>query len=131
MNDKTKLVAGSGAKPTASSNQFIVKVADNFHYMDEDETYTKATYATYAAAVQACADIVHASLLHLAKPGMSGAELYDHYKDFGEDPYVVGAGPGYQPFSSRTYAKYLCESWPAPNPSPNSKPRREPAAQPA
>jgi hypothetical protein len=114
LNDKTKLVAGSGAKPTAPSNQFIVKVADNFPCQDESETCTKGTFATYAAAVLACADIVHESLLNLAKPGISGAELYDEYKDFGEDPYVVGAGPGNQPFNARTYAKYLCETWPDP-----------------
>ncbi len=119
MNDHAKLAAGSGAKPTASSNQFTVRVADNFHYMDESETYTRGSYGTYAEAVKVCADIVCRSLLEAARPGMSGAELYQQYTTFGEDPFVVGAGPDDAPFSAWEYAKLLCDRIRPPAPAPS------------
>jgi hypothetical protein len=110
LSANAKLAAGSGAKPTASSNQFIVRVADNFHYQDESETYTKGSYATYREAVDAAAQIVCDSLLHLAKPGMGGEKLYRAYTMCGEDPFIVGAGPDDPPFSGWGYAKRLCDA---------------------
>jgi hypothetical protein len=106
--ENAKLAAASGASPRPSSNQFTVRVADNFHYQDESETYTKGSYATYREAVDAAAQIVCDSLLHLAKPGMGGEELYRLYTSFGEDPFILGAGPDDPPFSGWGYAKRLC-----------------------
>jgi hypothetical protein len=110
LNDNAKLVAGSGPKPTAFSNQFTVRVADNFHYMDESETYTQGSYATYAEAVNVAAQIVCASLLEFAKSGMSGDELFRLYTSFGADPFIVGSGPEDAPFSAWEYAKRTCKS---------------------
>jgi hypothetical protein len=88
-----------------------VLVADNFHcHPDDDETYTKGSYATYAEAVKVAAKIVCDSLLEHTKPGMNGAELYQLYTTFGDDPFIIGAGPGDPPFSAWGYAKYLCDS---------------------
>jgi hypothetical protein len=114
LSDHAKLAAASGAKPSVSSNQFTVRVADNFHMYDEDDGEAlgdvRGSYATYAEAVRVAAQIVCDSLLHLAKPGMDGAELLGLYKDFGEDPFIVGAGPCDPPFSGWRYAKHLCEA---------------------
>ncbi len=123
MSDIAKSVAGSGASPRPPSNPCTVRVADNFHYQDASETYTQGSYATYAEAVKVSGDIVCRSLLELAKPGMSGTELYQQYTTFGEDPFIVGAGPGDPPFGAWTYAKQLCEAIRSPSPKPTRQGR--------
>ena len=112
MNENAKLAAASGAKPTASSNQFVVKVTDNFHPYDEDDVYTKGVYASYDLALVVAKQVVVESLLHLAtqKPGISGAKLYECYRSFGEDPFIAGAESDYPRFSAWSYAKSLCDS---------------------
>jgi hypothetical protein len=109
LSENAKLAAASGEKPTAPSNQFTVRVADNFHYQDESETYTEGSYATYAEALSVAAQIVCDSLLRLAKPGMSGEKLYRAYTMCGEDAFIVGARPDDPRFSAWGYAKQLCE----------------------
>lgn len=41
---------------------FEVRVADNFHYMDEDEVYTHGSFPTWAEAVTAARKIVDSFL---------------------------------------------------------------------
>jgi len=109
LSDESRPATERGTpKPVASSNQFIVHVADNFHPYDEDEVHTKeGSYTSYARAVLVAKQIVCESLLHLAGPGMSGAELYQAYAAGGEDPFIVGRPEG-APFSAWAYAKHLC-----------------------
>ena len=86
---------------------YKVLVDDNFHYMDEDETYTYGEFETLSEAVNAAKRIVDSSLSEQYKPGMNADELYDLYKNFGEDPYIA---PGFHHdiFSAWDYAKERC-----------------------
>lgn len=111
MSDNTKLVAGSGpTEPPASSNQFEVEVRDNFHYMMPEENYRHGLYGTYAEAVKVSKQIVLHSLLNLARPGMTGAELYRMFVMFGDDPWIWPKPEG-EDFSAWDYAKSLCDSF--------------------
>lgn len=86
---------------------YKVMIDDNFHYMDESERITHGEFATLEAAIDVCKAIVDECLKHGYTPGMSAAELYQHYIGFGEDPWVSGAAGGV-PFSAWTYAKGRC-----------------------
>jgi hypothetical protein len=86
---------------------FIVHVADNFDYMDEDETHTHGEFATWAEAVTAARQIVDDSLAHLSRPGMTEAALYDMYVSFGDDPYIRPEPDG-ERFSAWDYARQKC-----------------------
>jgi hypothetical protein len=96
-----------------SSNQFTVKVGDNFHMYDSDDIYTKGVYASYDLAVVVAKQVVVESLLHLLKqkPGMSCTELYQAYTSGGEDPFIVGARPGDPWFSAWSYAKSVASGF--------------------
>ena len=87
---------------------FRVVVDDNFHYMDEDERYEGATYATVEAALEAARRIVDAYLISVYRPGMTAKELYDNYTSFGEDPFIVGSDAKRVTFSAWDYAKGRC-----------------------
>ena len=82
-----------------------VLVDDNFHYMDEEERYHLASYPSYEAAVAACRRVVDACLVALFKPGMSAEDLWQHYRSFGEDPFVRGPQTSGPSFSAWAYAK--------------------------
>jgi hypothetical protein len=87
---------------------FSVRVADNFHYMDEDETYTHGEFANWSEAVAAAREIVDRHLSQAYQPGMSADALYDEYISFGEDPYIIPVPPG-EHFSAWEYAKERCQ----------------------
>ncbi len=115
MSDNAKLVAGSGAKPTASSNQFRVYISDNFHMHDPDEhPYLQGSYPSLEAAIAVCKARVDEDLEGLRNPRdasstrpRDAAELYSLYCSFGEDPWISGPGPGVL-FSGWDYAKERC-----------------------
>jgi hypothetical protein len=86
---------------------FTVYVADNFHFMDDDETYTHGVFATWAEALTAARQIVDDSLSHHHRPGMTAEELYDTYTSFGDDP-VIRPAPDGEKFSAWDYAKQRC-----------------------
>lgn len=50
---------------------FIVRVADNFHYMDESETYTHGDFPTWDEAVAAARQIVDIYLSDNYQEGMT------------------------------------------------------------
>lgn len=87
---------------------FTVFVDDNFHYMDETERTTHGTFATAEEAVAACKRIVMDSVRSNFRSGMTADELYDSYKSFGDDPFVVSSAGGDVEFSAWEYAKQLC-----------------------
>jgi hypothetical protein len=111
LSDKAPLAAGSGPEPTASSDQFIVKVANNWGPPDEEDYYTLGAYATLEAAITEAKLVVDKSLRRLLKPGMSAEALYKKYTGDGDDPYIRGSGiaPGTTAFSAWKYAKQRCE----------------------
>ena len=90
--------------------RYTVLVDDNFHYQKEDERYELGRFETAAEAVAACQRRVDENLrwLHAQQPGSSPAELYDHYRSFGEDPFVVAEGERVD-FSAWNYAKERSE----------------------
>ena len=90
------------------SVSFNVIVADNFHYMDESENYVHGTFATLEEAIAAAKRIVDEYLASAYKPGLSAAELYHSYVNFGEDPYIAAEGQSGVLFSAWDYARERC-----------------------
>jgi hypothetical protein len=84
---------------------YKVRVADNFHYMDEDESYDAGSFNTIEEAINKCIDIVDQFLTSNYREGMSNKQLFDQYKSFGDDPYIVGDSS----FSAWEYAKKRCK----------------------
>ena len=84
---------------------YRVYVGDNYHYMDESETYTLGPFESRDEAVALSRGIVDDFLVANHRPGMSAAELLELYHLFGEDPSVVPTpGEGAVPFSAWDYA---------------------------
>ena len=86
---------------------YTLHVADNFHYMDESETYKAGEFATWNEAVNAARGLVDRCLAESFRPGMSATALYKTYTGFGEDPYIVPVPEG-ERFSAWEYAKQRC-----------------------
>lgn len=90
------------------TKEYVVQVDDNFHYMDENERYEAARFESLEEAVRYCQDDVRRQLEHYASRTSSPADLVDHYKDFGEDPWIAGPpGTPSVPFSAWTYAEEI------------------------
>lgn len=87
---------------------FELRVADNFHYADPDETYTQGRYATYPEAVAAARRLVEASHAEAHQPGMAAAALFAAYTMFGDDPFVIPEPAG-EHFSAWEYARRRCD----------------------
>jgi hypothetical protein len=88
---------------------YKVMIDDNFDYMDEDARYEHGSYDSAAEAIEVCRRIVEDDLRELYKEGMTSAELYDHYKSFGRDPFIVALeGAERVAFSAWTYAEERC-----------------------
>jgi hypothetical protein len=87
---------------------FTMYVADNFHYMDEDETYIHGVFATWAEATAAARQIVDESLAHHYRPGMTAADLHRMYTSFGDDPFIRPKPDG-EKFSAWDYARQRCD----------------------
>jgi hypothetical protein len=86
---------------------YLVRVADNFHYMDEAEHNTHGTYSTWPEAVAAARSIVDRNLAEYIKPGMTAEELLANYRSFGDDPFIVPSAED-ERFSAWDYAKERC-----------------------
>lgn len=86
---------------------FVVRVADNFHYADEEEAYTHSEHETWEAAVATARRLVDLSLAEHYHPGMSAQALYGWYVAFGDDPYIASPPPG-EAFSAWDYARQRC-----------------------
>jgi hypothetical protein len=71
---------------------YLLRMADHFHYMDEDESYELGHHDTAPTAIAELRCLVNRSLLHLYRPGMSARELFEAYSLFGDDPYIVAEG---------------------------------------
>jgi hypothetical protein len=88
---------------------YTVLVHDNFHYQDEDERCELGRFETGAEAVAACQRVDENLLwLHAQRPGSSPAELYEYYRSFGDDPFIVAEGERAE-FSAWNYAKERSE----------------------
>ena len=85
------------------SGQWFLKVYDNFHYQDEDETYERGPYPSASHALSAAREIVDDSLHKEKRHSQSVDQLLKRYRQFGEDPIVIG--PDDVEFSAWTYAE--------------------------
>lgn len=90
---------------------YKVLIDDNFHFTDESERVAHGLFATAEEALTACRAIVDDFLTDAFQAGMSSSELYDCYKQFGDDPFIVPIGPedGAVNFSAWQYARERCE----------------------
>jgi hypothetical protein len=71
---------------------YLLRMADHFHYMREEENYDLDRYESAAEAVAEARRQVDDCLLHMHKPGMGAAEVWQLYTMFGDDPYVLAEG---------------------------------------
>ncbi|MFA7157521.1 MAG: hypothetical protein WC123_07555 [Bacilli bacterium] len=89
--------------------KYIVKIDDNYHYMDESERINDGGYKTLEEAIDRCKMIVLNNLKELYKKGMDAGDLGAQWAMFGEDPFIVG-GDESVPFSSYEFVnKTLCQ----------------------
>lgn len=84
------------------SGPYEIRVYDNFHYMDLDESYLLGPFATAEQALQKAKEIVRDFLSESAHEHRMVEDLLNHYRMFGEDPTILG-DPKLQ-FSAWDYA---------------------------
>ena len=89
---------------------FVVRVSDNFHYMDDEETHVHGEFATWAEALAAARAIVERSLAAEFRPGITPDGLFDRYTSFGDDPHIIPLPDG-ETFSAWEYAKERCAAF--------------------
>ena len=93
---------------------YTVRVADNFHYRDESETYTLGTFATLAEAEAAAREVVDGFLRGQFKPGMTADALYRLYSGFGDEPFILPGPDDPLPppprFAGWEYARARCDA---------------------
>jgi hypothetical protein len=89
--------------------KFIVKIDDNYHYMDESERRDGGSYSTLEDAIKRCEEITIASLEDFYKEGINAEELRLQWLMFGEDPFIIGDDIEGVPFSARNFiTEELC-----------------------
>jgi hypothetical protein len=90
---------------------YKVLIDDNYHFMDESERIQHGVFATADEAIAACKRIVDECLKPMLQPGMTAMALYEQYKGFGDDPFIMAVDPNDAPltFSAWQYAKEGCE----------------------
>ena len=93
----------------ADKEAYRVFIDDNFHYMDEEYRYQQGAYGDWESAVAVCKRIVDDFLQQNYKPGMKSQELWQQYRDFGEDPFILGPGTDARAFSAWNYARDRCK----------------------
>lgn len=85
----------------------MVFVDDNYHYMDESYRYKLGEYDSWESAVKAAKSIVDEFLIEGLAKTKSADELLKAYKQYGEDPFIVGADAEKR-FSAWEYAASRC-----------------------
>ena len=87
---------------------YIVLVDDNFHDQDRDERHEHGRVDDAAAALAACRRLVDAYLAAAWHAGLTAEELWDNYRMFGDDPFIVCADVPDVAFSAWDYARSRC-----------------------
>jgi hypothetical protein len=87
------------------SGPYQIRVYDNFHYMDRDESYLLGPLATAEEALEVAQTIVREFLEEAADEHRTAEALVSHYRSFGEDPTILGE-PAIE-FSAWDYAEAL------------------------
>jgi hypothetical protein len=86
---------------------YIVRVEENSHYMDESERYTLGEFTDAEVAISAAKRLVDEDLNSLYRAGMTAEQLYQQYTSFGHDAYIISGNESCQ-FSARDYAGERC-----------------------
>ena len=86
-----------------------VFVDENSHYQDESERYKLGEFETYEDAHAAAEKVVDDFLDSAYRNGMSAKALFDSYKMYGEDPFIVPDREDGK-FSAWTYAEHRCKT---------------------
>ena len=97
-----------GPPTSVASNAYVVMVDDNFRYMDQSARWIFGSFTTLESAIQACKRLVDLCLDEYFAPGISAEGLLSQYKNFGDDPFIIGAGDGVK-FSAWDYAALRCQ----------------------
>ncbi len=86
-------------------DKYIVKVDDNFHYMDESERYTAGSYDTLEEAIEKCKKITIENLEGLYEKDIKPNKLLSQWGFFGEDPFIISPSESKIkiPFSARKF----------------------------
>jgi hypothetical protein len=90
-----------------TKQKYVVRILDNFHFMDKSEEYNSGAYDTFEEAVAKCKAIVDEFLESAYKQGMTAKQLYQTYVMYGETPIIHGGKLG--KFSSNEYARERCK----------------------
>lgn len=93
---------------------WTVFVDDNFHAHDESHRYRLGEFEDAEAALAACRAIVDGFLRSKLTPDMTAEALWDGYRQYGEDPFIVGSPE--VTFSAWAYAKAQCTTLCSPRP---------------
>ena len=88
---------------------FTVLVSDNFHDMDEGESYKLGPFETLEGAIVASKEIVDEYLASAYRPEITPTQLYESYMTLGETPYILSSSVEGISFSAFDYAKQRCE----------------------
>lgn len=75
------------------TKKYTVVTADNFHYIEEDETEVARQFSSAEEAIAAAKAILDKVLLHslnISAFAMTAAELFNSYIDFvgGDSPFI-------------------------------------------
>jgi hypothetical protein len=86
---------------------YEVWISDNF---GEDGSLLRGTYPSAERALAQAQKLIELSLRDLVKPGMSADDLFQQYKTFGDDAWVIAKGdlPAVD-FRGWDYARERCE----------------------
>lgn len=102
MSNSRKSKAKEDSRPAA----YVVRVDDNFLFMDDEARWTLGRFPDCDSAVAACRRMVDGCLEEAFTPGMTADALLGQYQQFGDDPFIVALhGQPACPFSAWEYAK--------------------------
>ena len=98
--DRKQSKSSPNINKLSETNSFTVEVDDNFHFMDESESYTSGEFNTQQEAILKCKTIIDRYWEGAYQEGMTAQELYSSWVSFGESPFITGLK-----FNSTEYAK--------------------------
>jgi hypothetical protein len=89
-----------------TKQKYRIIVDDNFHFMDESESYNSGSFSTYEEAVAKCKTIIDDFLGDAVRPDDTPEGLYSTFVMYGETPHICGEKLGN--FSATDYARQRC-----------------------
>lgn len=92
---------------------FRLKIYDNYHYMDESESYVTGHFDSCAEAVAEAKSVVSRFIdaCVAENPVITAEALLGMYRSFGEDPAIIAEAENNAPcgFSAWDYAEHYVE----------------------